>query len=70
MSKICNLILKSRVNIINGNLTNNTALDQTIMNCSAVIYNIGIIRAFPSQGITYQKLHLKAALNYPAASYV
>ena len=45
------------LNIITGDITNNTAIEQTIMNCSAVIYNIGIIREFPKKGVTYQKSH-------------
>ena len=51
----------NNVNIITGDITNPTNLEQTIMNCSTVIYNVGIIRAFPSQGITYQKLHYEYA---------
>jgi len=47
----------NNINIIYGEVTNNTSLDQTIMNCSSIIYNIGIIREFPNKGITYQKLH-------------
>ena len=45
------------INILTGEITNNTALDQTMMNCSSIIYNIGIIRQFPSKGMTYEKLH-------------
>ena len=51
----------NNVNIITGDITNPTNLEQTIMNCSTVIYNVGIIRAFPSKGITYQKLHYEYA---------
>ena len=51
----------SNINIINGEINNNTSLEQTIMNCSTVIYNIGIIREFPSKGISYQKLHYEYA---------
>ena len=50
-----------KLNIINGEIFNNTALEQTLMNCSTVIYNIGIIRQFPSKGITYEKLHFDFA---------
>ena len=45
------------INIISGEIINNTALEQTIMNCSTIIYNIGIIREFHSKNITCQKLH-------------
>ncbi len=49
------------INTIIGDVTNNTALDQTIMNCSSVIYNIGIIRQFSSKGISFEKLHYEYA---------
>ena len=47
----------NKINIINGDIENQTSIEQTIMNCSTIIYNIGIIREFPSKGISYQKLH-------------
>ena len=49
------------IHIINGNIENQTSVEQTIMNCSTVIYNIGIIREFQSKGISYQKLHYQYA---------
>tara|TARA_Y100000588_G_C14156334_1_gene882785 strand:- start:455 stop:1372 length:918 start_codon:yes stop_codon:yes gene_type:complete len=49
------------LNIISGSISNNTDLEKTIMNCTAVIYNIGIIREFKSKGITYKKLHYEYA---------
>ena len=51
------------IKIINGTPNNQTYIEQTIMNCSAIIYNIGIIREFPSKGISYQKLHYEYAKN-------
>ena len=32
-----------------------------MMNCSTVIYNIGIIRQFKSKDITFEKLHYEFA---------
>ena len=49
------------INIISGDIENQTSIEQTLMNCSVVIYNIGIIRELKSQGITYQKLHFDYA---------
>jgi len=49
------------INIISGGFNNQTAIEQTLMNCSAVIYNVGIIRQFKSKGITYKKLHFDYA---------
>ena len=53
-SKIKN---KQGIKIITGNLDNSTAIEQTIMNTEAVIYNVGIIREFKSEGITFEKIH-------------
>ena len=47
----------NNINIISGNIDNQTSIEQAIMNCSVIIYNIGIIREFPSKGISYKKLH-------------
>ena len=49
------------INIISGDIENQTSIEQTLMNCSAVIYNIGIIRELKSRAITYQKLHFDYA---------
>ena len=43
--------------IITGNIGNDTAIEQTMMNTEAVIYNIGVIREFKSKGISFEKLH-------------
>ena len=54
--------------IITGNIDNDTAIEQTMMNTEAVIYNIGIIREFKSSPslsilthdeITFEKLHFE-----------
>ena len=54
--------------IITGNIDNDTAIEQTMMNTEAVIYNIGIIREFKSspslsilthEEITFEKLHFE-----------
>ncbi len=49
------------INIVSGNIDSPTSIEQTLMNCSAVIYNIGIIREFKSKGITYKKSHFDYA---------
>jgi len=43
--------------IVIGDLDNPTAVEQTMMNTEAIIYNIGIIREFKSYGISFEKLH-------------
>ena len=49
------------IDIVSGNTDSPTSVEQTLMNCSAVIYNIGIIREFKSKGITYKKSHFDYA---------
>ena len=44
-------------NVINGCIEDENAVEEVIKVSDVVIYNIGIIREFKSQGITYQKLH-------------
>jgi len=55
-SKIKN---KEKLKIIYGDFNNPTAVEQTMLNVEAVIYNIGIIREFKSSGITFEKLHFE-----------
>ena len=50
---------RDKIRLITGNLGNSTAIEQTIMNTQAVIYNVGIIREFKSWGITFEKLHFE-----------
>lgn len=38
-----------------GDLSSETALRATMDGCSAVIYNVGILREFPSRGITFEE---------------
>ena len=51
---------KEKINIITGDLSNPTAIEQTIMNTEAVIYNVGIIREFKSSGISFENLHFES----------
>ena len=46
--------------LIDGDIDNINAIENTITGTSAIIYNIGIIREFPSQNITYEKLHFES----------
>ena len=45
--------------IVTGDINNDTAIEQTMMNTEAVIYNIGIIREFKSKGVSFDKLHFE-----------
>ena len=48
-----------KIKIITGDIDNPTAIEQTMMNAEAIIYNIGIIKEFKFSGITYEKLHFE-----------
>ncbi len=50
------------VEIISGDIEDADALNETISGCDAIIYLIGIIREFPKQGITFQKLHFEGVV--------
>jgi NADH dehydrogenase len=45
-----------RCRLVAGNLSSTTAIDATLENCDAVIYNVGILRESPKQGITFEEL--------------
>lgn len=50
------LATSSRCHVVNGDLASRSALEQTLSGCDAVIYNVGILREFPSRGITFEAL--------------
>jgi len=52
---------KEKCELVFGNVDDNTAVMETLKGCSSVIYNIGIIREFPANGITYENLHYLGA---------
>lgn len=45
-----------RCRLVAGNLSSTTAIDATLENCDAVIYNVGILKESPKQGITFEEL--------------
>ena len=51
--------IDSTSEIVTGGIDNLHNVIKTIESTEAVIYNIGIIREFPSKGITFEKLHFK-----------
>ncbi|MFQ3333510.1 MAG: nucleoside-diphosphate-sugar epimerase [Woeseiaceae bacterium] len=49
-----------------GSIQSKSAIKETILDCDCVIYNIGILKEYPKQGITFQALQLdglKAAVD-------
>lgn len=57
-SKLSN---SSKCNIVYGDIKNEKAIREVVEKSDAIIYNIGIIREFPSQNITFDELHYKGA---------
>jgi NADH dehydrogenase len=50
-----------RCSLVLGDVGDDGAVRDTLKDSEAVIYNIGIIREFPKDGITYQALHFDGA---------
>ena len=48
------LLQQEKCELIFGEVDDKTAVQETVQGCSAVIYNIGIIREFPTNEITYE----------------
>lgn len=51
-----------------GDITRLDGFEQQLADCDAVINLIGIIREFPSRGITFEKLHVQATANLLSAA--
>ncbi|MDT8441382.1 MAG: NAD(P)H-binding protein [Desulfuromonadales bacterium] len=51
-----------------GDATDAASLEGALDGCQAVIHLVGIIREFPAQGVTFQKLHVEATGNLLAAA--
>ena len=56
------------VEIIYGSVTSTADLVQAMQGCDAVIHLVGIIRALPSKGVTFERLHTEATANVIAAA--
>ena len=54
---------QTRCELISGNIQDKSAVRKTIEGTDAVIYNIGIIRQFPQQNITFNELHVHGVKN-------
>jgi uncharacterized protein YbjT (DUF2867 family) len=57
-----------KVEVIAGEVTESADLIQGMKGCDAAIHLVGIIRAFPSQDITFERLHTEATANVLAAA--
>ena len=47
--------------VVSGDVADVAAVEQTLAGCDAAVYNIGILREFPSRGITFEALQYEAA---------
>jgi len=56
------------VEIVPGDVAEIVALTEGMKGCDAAIHLVGIIRAFPSQGVTFERLHTEATANVIAAA--
>ena len=43
--------------VIEGDLSDEAAITAVVSRCNAVIYNVGLLREYPSQGITFEEAH-------------
>jgi uncharacterized protein YbjT (DUF2867 family) len=50
-----------RCSTTRGDLDSTEAIDAVVAGCDAVIYNVGILREFPRQGITFEALQYRGA---------
>ena len=50
-----------RCETVEGDIGNDAAISSTVTGCDAAIYNIGILREFPSRGVTFDELQDRAA---------
>jgi len=46
----------NRCRLVPGDVTSEKAIDAALKNCDAAIYNVGILREVPKQGITFEEL--------------
>ena len=63
-----NLPALQNLELCPGDATNSVLLEGMIQGCDAVVNLIGIIREFPSKGITFEKLNFQTALNLVRAA--
>ena len=54
--------------ITKGDLDSPEAIDAVVADCSAVIYNVGILREFPREGITFEALQYQGAVSVAEAA--
>ena len=61
-------ILTADAEQVTGDVTRLESFAESLAGCDAVINLVGIIREFPSRGITFEKMHVTATANLLAAA--
>ena len=56
------IISADKCDVVIGDIFDEEAIREVISGVDAVIYTIGLIREFPSLGVTFEKLHFEAAV--------
>ncbi|MGH8221487.1 MAG: NAD(P)H-binding protein, partial [Woeseiaceae bacterium] len=56
------VIEAARCHVVEGDITSPGAIGSTLEGAAAAIYLIGILRAFPSRGITFEEMHYAGAV--------
>ncbi len=51
-----------------GDLSNDAALDETLLGCDAVIYSVGLLREFPKRNITFENTQYTGVVRAAAAA--
>ena len=62
------VLVKTGIDIVNGDVTDAASLDGKLEGCDAVINLVGIIREFRGKGITFEKLHYEGTANLVRAA--
>jgi len=63
------VLMKTGIDIVNGDITDAASLDGKLEGCDAVINLVGIIREFHGRGITFEKLHYEGTANLVRAAW-
>ena len=63
------VLVKTGIDIVNGDITDAASLDGKLEGCDAVINLVGIIREFRGRGITFEKLHYEGTANLVRAAW-
>lgn len=61
-------VSSAAVRVVSGDLSSPHALRETLEECDAVIYNVGLLREFPRRGITFEQTQYQGVVDTIAAA--